>query len=888
MPPYKRRREVIDLTGDDAVAAPKAKNSRSRAPASRHIASSSNPRLAQSSQAAVIDSAAARGSFYDDETDPIGATQSDDGPAYQLYGKLDNKIVGCRYYTGLVTAGEIVVLRREPRNQYDKNAVRVDNVLGTQVGHLPAKLVDKLAAHVDSGDLRIEGTITGEKGYFDCPVQLALYGPADPIARFHLEEKLKSDKLFKATQLKQARPKPEDLPRPPLGLNSSQSLVGLGNNGPEVSLADLAQTSQAVRFRSSSDNLKALVIDETTLSGMPMAYQPSALKSQLLPHQLQGLAWLQAKENPEFPQHGSDNVTQLWKRAPNGRYRNVATNFTGTAAPGLAKGGILADDMGLGKTIQMLSLILSNGPGQTLIVAPKSVMSNWAQQALQHVKESNALRVHIYHGNDKLKAAELKAYDIVITSYQTMVSDKMAEGSLFSTSWKRIILDEGHVIRNAQTQTALAACEVKAEARWVLTGTPIVNNIKDLHSMVKFLGLTGGIEEAGIFHIVITRPLMQGLSQAEILIQYLMRDICLRRTKDMQFVDLKLPKKTEYVHRITFHAEEKQKYDALLAEAKGALHEVRARARDGKKSSGSMQNVLERLLRLRQVCNHWTLCKQRVVDLLQDLEDQDVVDLNAENREILQQALSLYIENREECPVCLDTLNAPVITHCKHVFCFGCIRKVIQTQNRCPMCRHTLSEEQLLEPAPETSGAEDVQLDLETQSSKTEAMFKILQATLRVKGSKVIIFSQWTKFLTIIENQLMVAGHGYTRIDGSMSPQARDGAMTALKENPECRIMLASLAVCSVGLNLVAADTVILTDSWWAPAIEDQAVDRVHRLGQTRPTTVWRLVMEGTVEERVLDIQAEKRELVDKAFQEKSKGKRTKETRMADIMKLLG
>lgn len=111
--------------------------------------------------------------------------------------------------------------------------------------------------------------------------------------------------------------------------------------------------------------------------------------------------------------------------------------------------------------------------------------------------------------------------------------------------------------------------------------------------------------------------------------------------------------------------------------------------------------------------------------------------------------------------------------------------------------------------------------------------------------------------------------------------------MTALRDDPECRIMLASLAVCSVGLNLVAADTVILADSWWAPAIEDQAVDRVHRLGQTRPTTVWRLVMENTVEERVLGIQQEKRQLVGKAFQEKAKGKKTKETRMADIAKLL-
>lgn len=204
------------------------------------------------------------------------------------------------------------------------------------------------------------------------------------------------------------------------------------------------------------------------------------------------------------------------------------------------------------------------------------------------------------------------------------------------------------------------------------------------------------------------------------------------------------------------------------------------------------------------------------------------------------------------------------------------------------MCRSQLSEDQLLEPAPETSGDEEAEYDTETKSSKTEALLKILQATLKNDGSKVIIFSQWTSFLSIIEHQIKEAGYMYTRIDGSMTAAARDASMRALGQDPNCRIMLASLAVCSVGLNLVAADTVVLMDSWWAPAIEDQAVDRVHRLGQTRPTTVWRLVMEGTVEERVLDIQAEKRKLVTKAFQEKGKGKKTTETRMADINRLLG
>lgn len=191
-------------------------------------------------------------------------------------------------------------------------------------------------------------------------------------------------------------------------------------------------------------------------------------------------------------------------------------------------------------------------------------MSNWAQQASQHLQEAKALKVTIYHGAGKLTAKELMSHNIVVTSYGTLMSDRSSKSPLFSSSWKRVILDEGHVIRNARTQTALAACELKAEARWVLTGTPIVNNIKDLHSMIKFLRLTGGIEDSEVFNTVITRPLGQGDYRAEVLLGSLMQDLCLRRRKDMAFVDLKLPPKNEYVHRIAFHAEEKKKYEALL------------------------------------------------------------------------------------------------------------------------------------------------------------------------------------------------------------------------------------------------------------------------------------------------------------------------------------
>lgn len=125
--------------------------------------------------------------------------------------------------------------------------------------------------------------------------------------------------------------------------------------------------------------------------------------------------------------------------------------------------------MGLGKTLQIISLILTGGRGSTLIVAPVSVMSNWKQQIEKHVQPDQAPSVLIYHGDKKLSAAELMRYNIVVTSYGRLARelDPKVQRALLdqSISWRRVVLDEGHAIRNARTKVALAACEIKAESR---------------------------------------------------------------------------------------------------------------------------------------------------------------------------------------------------------------------------------------------------------------------------------------------------------------------------------------------------------------------------------------------------------------------------------------
>lgn len=342
--------------------------------------------------------------------------------------------------------------------------------------------------------------LIAEKGFYDVPIRLYIYGTSSRFGRLHLEAKLKRDKLLKPTQMKQTRAENEAQRRQQMPLTSGRASGGLGGNGhatqPEASLEELTQASEAVQLRTTDDIVKTLVMDEDYLSQMPKATQPETLRATLLPYQLQvllshthpalpvevmtkltiaqGLAWLMAKENPQLPAVGSSESVQLWKRDARGRYINLASSFTVQQTPSLLSGGILADDMGLGKTLQIISLILAGGPGSTLIVAPVSVMSNWEQQIQRHVLEEHAPRVLIYHGSSRQSAMKtLHTFDVVVTSYGTLTSES-PRGALFQRKWRRVVLDEGHTIRNASTKVAEATCGLNAQSRWVLTGTPML------------------------------------------------------------------------------------------------------------------------------------------------------------------------------------------------------------------------------------------------------------------------------------------------------------------------------------------------------------------------------------------------------------------------------
>ena len=152
------------------------------------------------------------------------------------------------------------------------------------------------------------------------------------------------------------------------------------------------------------------------------------------------------------------------------------------------------------------------------------------------------------------------------------------------------------------------------------------------------------------------------------------------------------------------------------------------------------------------------------------------------------------------------------------------------------------------------------------QSKMESAKIEVLMAQLeelRQEGHKVLVFSQFTSFLGIVETALRKRKFNYVRLDGSTSMEARQALVAEFQANSEVGIFLISLKAGGIGLNLTAADYVFLLDPWWNPAAENQAIDRAHRIGQKNKVMAYRLIAKGTIEEKIIELQKSKRELAE-------------------------
>lgn len=456
-------------------------------------------------------------------------------------------------------------------------------------------------------------------------------------------------------------------------------------------------------------------------------------------------------------------------------------------------GGILADEMGLGKTLQALALLSaldaspsarhqspntrdrrpsrigSAGPEladkgaapaprtPSLVIAPASLVENWRREAARFAPH---LRVFVHHADRRLTdAASFGAHDLVITSYGTLARDESLFGQVRFTC---VVADEAQHIKNRRTRNARALRSLRADGRFLLTGTPLENSLDDLRSLFEFL-MPGFL-----------KPLPPGLKREDRSwhderLRAQTAPYILRRTKAA--VAKELPAKIEQVIYCDLEPAQAALYRRVQEESERALLELET---GGASENAVRMATLTQLLRLRQVC-----CDPRLVG--------GGNDGNGDSK----------------------------------------------------------------------NGYND--------SAKLGAFRELLDEALD-EGHRILVFSQFTSLLALLRAELDASSIPYTYLDGSMTARARQAEVDRFQADPQIPVFLLSLKAGGTGLNLTGADTVVHFDPWWNPAVEAQATDRAHRIGQTRVVTSYKLICSGTVEEKVLALQESKRALLADVF----------------------
>jgi superfamily II DNA or RNA helicase len=417
-------------------------------------------------------------------------------------------------------------------------------------------------------------------------------------------------------------------------------------------------------------------------------------------------------------------------------------NFIGANA----LGGILADEMGLGKTLQALAF-LSTLPGPSLVVCPASLVFNWQREAQRFVPAMKLLAVE---GPDRAtKFSRIPKSDLVLTSYPLLRRDvELYRPHEFSA----IVLDEANHIKNPDTQNAQAALALRGRHRFVLTGTPVENSVRDLWSLMNFV-LPGYLGSREDFRERYELPIARGAPTEGARLARRLRPVMLRRLK--KDVVKELPGKIEQVALCELSGAQKELYDKLHREGRRKVESL-----EGKDRGQARMAMLTALLRLRQVC-----CDLRLLD-------------------------------------------------------------------------------------PNHSA----------RSAKVDLWMELLEEALD-GGHRVLVFSQFVTMLQLLRTELERRAIEYAYLDGSTKQRGLE--VDRFQQNEGLPVFLISLKAGGVGLNLSAADTVFHFDPWWNPAVEDQATDRAHRIGQTRVVTSYKLIARNTVEEKILRLQEKKRAVME-------------------------
>ncbi|KAL2635064.1 hypothetical protein R1flu_006543 [Riccia fluitans] len=417
--------------------------------------------------------------------------------------------------------------------------------------------------------------------------------------------------------------------------------------------------------------------------------------------------------------------------------------------------GILADEMGLGKTLQTISLLaylheFKGISGPHMVVAPKSTLGNWMNEirrfcpVLRPMKFHGSQEERIYQRDHLLVAGK---FDICVTSFEMAIKERAA---LRKFSWRYIIIDEAHRIKNENSILAKTMRLFNTNYRLLITGTPLQNNLHELWALLNFL-LPEVFSSAETFDEWFQ---ISGENDQQEVVQQLhkvLRPFLLRRLKSD--VERGLPPKKETILKVGMSEMQKHYYRALLQ------------------------------------------------------KDIDAVNTGGERKRLLNIAMQL-----RKC--------------CNHPYLF-----------------------QGAEPGPPYTTGDHL---IET-AGKMVLLDKLLPK-LKERDSRVLIFSQMTRLLDILEDYCQYRGYLHCRIDGNTSGEDRESAIDAFNaEGSEKFIFLLSTRAGGLGINLATADIVILYDSDWNPQVDLQAQDRAHRIGQKKEVQVFRFCTEFTIEEKVIE-----------------------------------
>ena len=427
--------------------------------------------------------------------------------------------------------------------------------------------------------------------------------------------------------------------------------------------------------------------------------------------------------------------------------------------------GILADEMGLGKTLQTISLLgfLRQYKGLTgphLIIVPKSTLGNWMNEIKRWCPDIRAIRFHGSQEERKHQMSNLIVYgkfDAVVTSYEVVTKEK---AHLTKFCWRYLIIDEAHRIKNENSLLSQVVRMFTTQARLLITGTPLQNNLHELWALLNFL-LPDVFSSSDVFEKWFSSvEAVEGDNttndtekQQEIIGQLhaVLRPFLIRRLKSE--VEHSLPPKKETVLFTKLSEMQLELYRNLLKKDIDAIN--------GK--GGDRVRLLNILMQLRKCANH--------PYLFDGVEDRS-----------------------------LDAFGEHLIQNC----------------------------------------------------AKMTLLDKLLPR-LKEGGHRVLIFSQMTRVLDILEDYCTMRQFKFCRIDGSTDGEWRDEQIAEYnRDGSEKFIFLLSTRAGGLGINLATADTVVLYDSDWNAQCDLQAMDRAHRIGQRRPVNVYRLITENSVEERIL------------------------------------